>query len=65
MVETHDYEPSDAQPSPMSTDPSCRICGESRRACERRTAVRARWTGATAPLPPGNGLGHKMRFSKP
>jgi len=34
-MEHHDYEPGDTT-HPMSTDPDCRVCGETRRACERR-----------------------------
>lgn len=34
--DAHDYEPdSDRRPSPMSTDSPCRICGQSRRDCEK------------------------------
>lgn len=32
-VMRHDYEPGDTT-HPMSTDPDCRICGETRRTCE-------------------------------
>jgi hypothetical protein len=31
--EPHDYEPGDTT-HPMSSDPNCRICGETRRNCE-------------------------------
>jgi hypothetical protein len=31
----HDYEPGDTT-HPMSTDPECRICGLTRRDCEKR-----------------------------
>lgn len=34
-VQPHDYEPSDTT-HPMSTDPDCRVCGQPRRACERK-----------------------------
>lgn len=35
--EEHDYEPdATCKPRPMHTDPPCRICGSSRRSCERR-----------------------------
>lgn len=30
----HDYEPGSIT-HPMSTDPDCRICGETRRTCEK------------------------------
>ena len=33
--EAHDYEPGDTA-HPMSTDPDCRVCGRTRRACEGR-----------------------------
>lgn len=65
MTELHDYEPSDGAPSSLNTDPPCRICGRSRSACDLRATIDARWIGASRPEPRGNGLGHKMRFSKP
>jgi hypothetical protein len=39
MASDHDYEPGDTT-HPMSTDPDCRICGETRRTCEgNRTSI--------------------------
>lgn len=32
----HDYEPDrERAPHPMSSEPPCRICGKTRRACEK------------------------------
>lgn len=33
-ADPHDYEPGDTT-HPMSTDPDCRACGQTRRACEK------------------------------
>lgn len=33
---SHDYEPGDTV-HPMSSDPDCRVCGQTRRQCERST----------------------------
>lgn len=27
----HEYEPGDGKPRPMSSEPPCRVCGQSRR----------------------------------
>lgn len=57
MDEPHDYEPSDGA--------RCRVCGQSRSACDLRATIDARWVGATRPTPRTHQPSWKLRFSKP